>query len=198
MYDYISGKLAYLGSDHIVIDNGGIGYRVLTSKYSIEMFMKATELVTCFTELIVREDAMLLVGFSSRDELELFHKLTSVSGVGTKVGIAILSHDAYLNVATMIAKGDVKGLTAAPGVGKKTAERLVLELKDKVSSQDLVAYDTAVEESPSTTYQDALEALITLGYMKGDAQNALKGLDLTNMTTEMVIKSALKKIMGLG
>lgn len=197
MYEYIKGNITFSGSDYVVVENGGIGYRILTSLYSIESFIKSGEDITCYTELIVREDAMLLVGFSTRDELTLFHKLTSVSGVGTKVAIALLSHASYLEVSRMILTGDVKGLTAAPGIGKKTAERIVLELKDKVDNFGGMVVEDVSFEVETTSYQDAVEALIALGYVKADAQKALKGLDFEGLTTEMALKYALKKMMGL-
>jgi len=197
MIDYIKGTLAYMGSDHVVIENNGIGYKIFSSTNAMAHYQELGEMATFYTELVVREDAILLVGFTTRDELHLFQQLTSVSGVGTKVGIAILSYRPFDQIAQMIVNKDAKGLTGAPGVGKKTAERMILELKDKV-----VAYgdDLAVEASKqmvmTTDAEDALEALMALGYTKNEATSVIAGMDLTDMTTEMVIKQALRRLMG--
>ncbi|MBS7527722.1 Holliday junction branch migration protein RuvA [Fusibacter paucivorans] len=201
MIDYIKGELVHVDIDHIVVDNRGVGYQILTSKQSQNELMMMDGEIICYTQLIVREDAMLLVGFASKDERAMFQKLTSVSGIGTKVAIGMLSHQDYRQLALMIMKGDVKGITAAPGVGKKTAERLILELKDKVGhfgSETVTEMDADVTDPAiSNVYTDALEALISLGYAKHDAEHMLRGIDMTSMTAEGVIKEALKKMMGM-
>jgi Holliday junction DNA helicase RuvA len=201
MIDYIKGELVHVDVDHIVVDNRGVGYHILTSKQSQNELMMADGDIVCYTSLIVREDAMMLVGFASRDERAMFQKLTSVSGIGTKVAIGMLSHQDYRQLALMIMKGDVKGITAAPGVGKKTAERIVLELKDKVGhfggTEGVIVEATITDTAVPTVYSDALEALISLGYSKGDAEHMLRGIDVSSMTTETLIKSALKKMMGM-
>jgi Holliday junction DNA helicase RuvA len=157
--------------------------------------------IICYTQLIVREDAMQLVGFASKDERAMFQKLTSVSGIGTKVAIGMLSHQDYRQLALMIMKGDIKGITAAPGVGKKTAERLVLELKDKVGyfggEQAMTVEADMPDAANASVYSDALEALMSLGYAKNDAEHMLRGIDVASMTAESVIKAALKKMMGM-
>jgi len=186
-----------MGTDHVVIENNGIGYKIFSSKNAMSHYQEIGEIATFYTELVVREDAMLLVGFTSRDELHLFQQLTSVSGVGTKVGIAILSYKPFDQIAQMIVNKDIKGLTGAPGVGKKTAERMILELKDKVVAfGDGTEVETTDQTVMTTDAEDAIEALMTLGYTKTEALSAIAGMDLSGMTTEMVIKQALRSLMG--
>jgi len=198
MIDFIKGKLSHVFGDAVVVENQGIGYRVMTSTGSIADFSVPGEDIVIYTEMIVREDAISLVGFSTRDELNMFQLLTSVSGVGPKVGIGILSSMPYGNVASAIASQDLKALQNAQGVGKKTAERIVLELKDKVpqtlSLQTHEHVQTSANESQGN-YKDALEALLSLGYTRSEAQGVLKQVDIESMTIEEIIKTALKKLM---
>lgn len=197
MIDFIKGKLYHIDVDHIVVENNGMGYRVFTSANSISDFDVVGEEIIIHTEMIVREDAISLVGFSTKEELHMFRLLTSVSGVGTKVGIGILSSLNYISVAAIIASNDVKALTAAHGVGKKTAERIILELKDKVGKSMLISSDTNIESHVITggVESDALEALMTLGYTRNEAQSVLKLMDISGMTVEEILKAALKKLM---
>ncbi|MBF4693775.1 Holliday junction branch migration protein RuvA [Fusibacter ferrireducens] len=197
MIDFIKGKLYHIDVDHIVVENNGMGYRVFTSANSISDFDVVGEEIIIHTEMIVREDAISLVGFSTKEELHMFRLLTSVSGVGTKVGIGILSSLNYISVAAIIASNDVKAMTAAHGVGKKTAERIILELKDKVGKSMLISADTQIETHVITggVESDALEALMTLGYTRNEAQSVLKLMDISGMTVEEILKAALKKLM---
>ncbi len=197
MIDFIKGKLYHIDVDHIVVENNGMGYRVFTSANSITDFDVVGEEIIIHTEMIVREDAISLVGFSTKEELHMFRLLTSVSGVGTKVGIGILSSLNYISVAAIIASNDVKALTAAHGVGKKTAERIILELKDKVGKSMLISSETNIESHVITggVESDALEALMTLGYTRNEAQSVLKLMDISGMTVEEILKAALKKLM---
>lgn len=198
MIDFIKGKLSHVFGDAVVVENQGIGYRVMTSTGSIADFSMPGDEIIIYTEMIVREDAISLVGFSTRDELNMFQLLTSVSGVGPKVGIGILSSMPYGHVASAIASQDLKALQNAQGVGKKTAERIVLELKDKVpQTLSLQAHEhvqTSTNESQGN-YKDALDALLSLGYTRSEAQGVLKQVDIESMTIEEIIKTALKKLM---
>ena len=196
MIDYIKGKLAHVAGDVIVVENNGIGYKIYTSSVSVSDFTVPGEEVIVYTEMIVREDAISLVGFSSREELQMFQLLTSVSGVGTKVGIGILSSLPYGNLIGLIASSDVKSLTSAQGVGKKTAERIVLELKDKVPKAfSIQPSDVNEIQVDSGTQKDALDALLSLGYTRSEAQAVLKQIDISHMTIEDIIKTALRKLM---
>ncbi len=196
MIDYIKGKLAHIAGDVIVVENNGIGYKIHTSSVSVSDFTVPGEEVIVYTEMIVREDAISFVGFSSREELQMFQLLTSVSGVGTKVGIGILSSIPYGNLAGLIASSDVKSLTSAQGVGKKTAERIVLELKDKVPKAfSIQPSDINEIQVDAGTQKDALDALLSLGYTRSEAQAVLKQIDISHMTIEDIIKTALRKLM---
>lgn len=197
MIDYIKGKLIHVFGDSVVVENNGIGYKIHTSTGSASDFSMPGEEVVVFTEMIVREDSISLVGFSSREELDMFHMLTSVSGIGTKVGIGILSSMPYGQLAGIIASQDVKALQSAQGVGKKTAERIVLELKDKVPQT--LTLQAEEHEQPKIASQgvlkDALDALMSLGYTRSEAQGVVKQIDLDSMTLEEIIKASLKKLM---
>lgn len=196
MIDYIKGKLVHTTGDAVVIENNGIGYKIHTSSVSISDFSVPGEEVIVYTEMIVREDAISLVGFSSREELQMFQLLTSVSGVGTKVGIGILSSLPFGHLVGVIATGNINTLTTAQGVGKKTAERIVLELKDKVPKSFDVSDVSYVEKTmDSSTHKDALDALISLGYTRSEAQAVLKQIDFEQLTIEQIIKAALRKLM---
>ncbi|GAU78563.1 Holliday junction branch migration protein RuvA [Fusibacter sp. 3D3] len=197
MIDFIKGKLYHIDVDYIVVENNGMGYRVFTSANSVSDFDVVGEEIIIHTEMIVREDAISLVGFSTKEELHMFRLLTSVSGVGTKVGIGILSSLNYISVAAIIASNDVKSMMTAHGVGKKTAERIILELKDKVGKSMMISSDTNIESHVITggVESDALEALMTLGYTRNEAQSVLKLMDVNGMTVEQILKAALKKLM---
>ena len=197
MIDYIKGKLSHVQSDFIVVETNGIGYKVATSSVSAGDFSTPGEEVIVYTEMIVREDAISLVGFSTREELNIFHLLTSVSGVGVKVGVGILSSLPYGQLAAIIASQDIKSLQTAQGVGKKTAERIILELKDKMP-QTLSLSSADVKEATAlvgTTQSDALEALMSLGYTRSEATGVLKQIDTNGLELEAIIKLALKQLM---
>lgn len=199
MFDYLKGKLVHVDLDSIVVENQGIGFKIYTSASSISDFSVPGEDVVVYTEMIVREDLIMLVGFSTREELQMFELLTSVSGVGTKVGMGILSSVPFGHLASIIASKDVKALTAAQGVGKKTAERIVLELKDKVAKfgfADLYGSETEQIHMETGSEHDALEALLSLGYTRSEAQGVLRSMDISGLTVEQVIKLALGKMMN--
>ncbi|HSN65435.1 MAG TPA: Holliday junction branch migration protein RuvA [Fusibacter sp.] len=197
MIDFIKGKLVHSYGDSVIVENNGIGFKIHTSIGSVADFSSLGEEVVVYTELIVREDSMSLVGFSSRDELNMFQLLTSVSGIGTKVGIGILSSMPFGQLAGIIASADIKSLQSAQGVGKKTAERLVLELKDKMpQTLSLQMHEHAPASIADQSVQkDALDALMSLGYTRSEAQGVLKQIDMEQMTVEDIIKASLKKLM---
>ncbi len=197
MIDFIKGKLVHSYGDSVIVENNGIGFKIHTSIGSVADFSSLGEEVVVYTELIVREDSMSLVGFSSRDELNMFQLLTSVSGIGTKVGIGILSSMPFGQLAGIIASADIKSLQSAQGVGKKTAERLVLELKDKMpQTLSLQMHEHAPTSIADQSVQkDALDALMSLGYTRSEAQGVLKQIDMDQMTVEDIIKASLKKLM---
>lgn len=192
MYEYFKGLVAAIHSDRVVIEVGQIGYSISTSSTST-MGCKIGEYATFYTALIVREDNISLVGFSSEDELKVFKLLTTVSGIGAKVAISALSGIHFLDLTRMIILGDYDGLTKAPGVGKKTAQRIVLELRDKFSKTLSALPDAGSFIMPNGTgvVSDAIEAMIALGYRKTDVEKIISRIDSRDLTVEDVIRQAL-------
>ena len=200
MYYYIKGTLMYKGDNYIVVDASGIGYRIFTSLECIEKSPHTGSDVTVYTYLNVREDAMELYGFYSEEERAMFLMLISVSGVGPKAGLALLSVASPHKLAAAIVMGDEKLLTKASGVGPKAAKRVILELKDKIDTDTLgIDGDDGVTLSDDTeiiadSRAEAMSALVVLGYSASDAKNVLMKLDAT-LTTEELIKKALLQLM---
>jgi len=196
MIALVRGTLAYKSIDHVIIDVGGVGYRLsipLSTFYSLP----ETGEVTLFTHTHVREDALLLYGFLSIEEKELFIILIGISGVGPKLAVNILSHIPTGDLKRAIAAGDIKRLSGLPGIGKKTAERLVLELKDKVGPIDqLPASSDATSVAGLTAgalINDVISALVNLGYKENMVRKVLENMELApDLTMEEVLKGALK------
>ena len=202
MYDYIKGKIEYISDDYMVIENHGIGYKIMTSSFSMSDLNGMEDEVIVYTQLIVREDDMSICGFSSRHELTMFKLLTSVSGIGTKVALAILSSIGVYDLVAIITSGNVNALVKAPGVGKKTAQRVILELKDKVEKKmktetfSVGDIQTPQPMAVTTHSREALDALIALGYSSDEAEGVLVRFDTSDMSTEAIIKEALRLIMA--
>ncbi len=191
MYEYISGKLDNTGEDYIVIDVTGIGYKLFTSQNTIKIMRKG-DMVKAYTHLIVKEDDLVLYGFADRDELHMFKLLLSVSGVGPKAGVSLLSQYKANEIATAIISKDIVKLTKASGIGKKIAERIVLELKDKIDTESAIA---AVENvGGDSDAAQVIEALTALGYNYTMATNAVMKIADTNKPIDMMIKDALKML----
>ena len=196
MIALVRGTLAYKSIDHVIVDVGGVGYRLsipLSTFYSLP----ETGEISLFTHTHVREDALLLYGFLSLEEKELFIILIGISGVGPKLAVNILSHIPVGDLKRAIAEGDIKRLSGLPGIGKKTAERLVLELKDKVGPiNDLPASSDAtsvVGSSAGALINDVISALVNLGYKENLARKVLENMELApDLTMEEVLKGALK------
>ena len=200
MYYYVSGQVAHVEPYLAVIDCGGVGYACRTTAYTISQIKKGDR-AKLFTCLSVREDAMDLYGFFSQEELKLFQQLISVSGVGPKAALAILSSSTPANLAMSIITGDEKTLTRAAGVGKKIAQRVILELKDKLAkgqtisgSGESVTMD-AVTIIPQNKLSEASAALAVLGYSQAEINVALKGVDIDGQPLEQVIRMALKNMV---
>ncbi len=195
MYDYIKGTLMRKADNFAVVDVSGVGYRVSTSAASLRNTGEAGDTVTFYTHLYVREDIFELYGFTTTEERSTFELLISVSGVGPKAALNILSSVDAGSFALAVVTGDAKTITAAQGVGPKLAQRIILELKDKIKTEDLVR-SNAIDILPQTTQEsEALEALVVLGYSPAAAIHALKGLD-GGLSLEDTIKQALKKLLG--
>lgn len=192
MISSLRGKLIYSDTNSVVVECGGVGMRCITSLKTIASLPKIGSEVFLFTHLSVREDALDLFGFSSESELSTFKLITSVNGVGPKIGVAILSEFTPEQVALFIASADSKSLSKANGVGGKLANRIILELKDKVdasgASAEIAAVASASENSNS---RDAIDALISLGFTRSEASLAVGHFD-PQQSTETLIKEALK------
>lgn len=194
MISYIKGVIDSVESDRVIIENNQIGYNILMPATSLETLGVGEE-VKIYTYFNVREDSMQLFGFFSKEELELFKKLISVSGVGPKGGLAIVSALPGEQLQMAIISGDAKAISKAQGIGAKTAQRIIIELKDKIDLEEII--HTPENESISGSIQsDTVDALVSLGYSKGDAFSAVKKIEITeNMDVEEVLKKALKNIL---
>ena len=196
MYEYISGTVAAIGLNLAVIDCGGVGYACKTTVHTLAKIQvgKAAKL---FAHLNVREDLMELYGFISDQERSCFLMLTSVSGVGPKAALSILSSTSPEGFAAAIITGDERVLTAAPGIGKKIAQRLILELKDKLTKGQLFEYGEAYAGTgttiiPQNKASEAAAALAVLGYHPSEVSVALKDIDMESLELQDIIKAALK------
>lgn len=200
MFYYLNGTVAHIEPYLAVIDCNGVGYACRTTTYTLSA-LKQGERGKLFTYLNVREDAVELYGFATAEELRMFQQLISVSGVGPKAALSILSASTPANLALSIITGDEKALTCAPGIGKKIAQRVILELKDKLAKGQTInaageAYGgTGVTVIPENKLSEATAALAVLGYSQGEINLALKGIDLDSLTLEQIIKEALKKMV---
>lgn len=201
MYEYIKGKYIGINKDYIIIENNGIGYKIFTSGATMADLPKCGEEVMLYLEQIVREDFIGLYGFNNREELDMFKLLISISGVGSKAALSLLSISRINNLKYAILMEDDKHLCRAPGIGKKTAGRIILELKDKIKTED-VAEGVDIQEGfedlvPVNTNSvgEALGALLALGYSEKEAENALKKVN-RHETVENIIKECLRVLMG--
>ena len=200
MFYYLNGTVAEIAAGLAVIDCGGVGYACATTNYTLSQLKKG-ERARLYTYLHVREDIFELYGFASQQELNSFKMLIGVSGVGPKAALAILSATTPQNLALSIVTEDEKALTAAQGIGKKIAQRIILELKDKlakgqtISAKGEVYGGSGVTVIPENKLSEASAALAVLGYSQGEINVALKGIDLDSLTLEQIIKAALKKMM---
>lgn len=202
MYAYIKGELAEINIDHIVIETGGIGYQIFIPGQTFEYLPALGEELKVYTYLYLREDAMILYGFLTKDDLELFKLLISVSGIGPKGGLAILSTLDADDLRFAVLSGDAKAIAKAPGVGGKTAQRVILELKDKMSLEDAFEKKTQhvqeVVNAPAagSVKNDAVLALTALGYSSTESLKAVSRVEITDgMDVEDVLKAALKHIL---
>ena len=199
MFYYISGKVTVIEPGMVVIDAGGVGYALNTS-YTSARSVKTGEQATFYTYLHVREGIFELYGFARREELSCFKQLIAISGVGPKAAIAILGAVTPEKLALCVISGDEKALTAAPGIGKKLAQRILLEMKDKMSKDQLEAASgssgIAMPElvAPGGAMEDALAALAVLGYPRAVAVNALQGVDTNGLATDEIVRAALKRL----
>lgn len=202
MFYYLKGELAHREINTCVIDCGGVGYKLTVSyNTSDALFSKLGKEVKLFTHLAVREDGVELFGFGSYEEKECFNRLTSVSGIGPKAAMSILSTMTPEKLAVAICTEDAKAIAKAPGIGGKSAARIILELKDKMSAEMLNSSISSAGKATSapdlvlnSAVSEATEALAVLGYDKNAILSAMKGIDTSSGDPGQIIKLALKKL----
>ncbi|MCD8142777.1 MAG: Holliday junction branch migration protein RuvA [Clostridiales bacterium] len=200
MFYYLYGTVAHIAPYLAVLDCGGVGYACKTTNFTLSTLHKG-EKAKLYTHLAVKEDDVTLYGFATEEERNLFLLLLSVSGVGPKAALSILSTSSPSSLALAIITGDLKALTSAAGVGKKLAQRIVLELKDKLAKEQDAQFqngglspanqDTVI---PEDKLSEAGAALQVLGYHQNEINAALKGLDVSALTLEELVKQALKRL----
>ena len=194
MYYYIKGELVLRKENFAVIDNGGVGYKLYASAKTLESFREGDK-VTLYTYLNVHEDVFDLYGFATEDEQTMFLRLLSVSGVGPKAALAVLSVVTPKELALAVITKDSKILTKASGVGVKMAQRIILELADKLKDSEILPEGDAEKTSISTDAQsEAVSALMVLGYSQNEAKSAVSDIDKA-LNTEEIVKRALIKLM---
>ena len=197
MISYIIGEIKYIGEDSFVIENNNIGY-LINSSFNTIKTLEINNEFKIFTKMNVREDDISLFGFSSKDELEVFELLTSVSTIGPKNAIAVLSTLNVDKIKLAIVNNDIDTLTKAKGIGKKTASRIILELVDKVKkmaiNEDLTISDIKITGTNSEI-DVAREALINLGYQRNSIDKVLSSLKDSDLSLEEIIKEALKRMI---
>jgi Holliday junction DNA helicase RuvA len=198
MYAYIKGKLAAKSNEYVIVDNGGIGYKIFTAFSTIESIGSEGDDVKLFTHHYVREDNINLFGFRSMEELSMFEMLLSVSGVGPKAAIAVLSTLSPSKFSLCVITDDAKSLTKAQGIGLKTAQRIILELRDKIKKEDItsITQSGSVDTpSDSSVTGEAISALMVLGYSPIEARNAVSAVYKEGTELEVLIKAALKSLV---
>ena len=204
MIAFVRGEIENISEDNVVIDTGGIGYNVKISAGTADRLPGLGREVKLYTYTCVREDAFWLYGFLTRDELEIFKKLITVNGIGPKGGLAILSVMTTDDLRFAIMSGDARAIAKAPGIGAKTAGRVILELKDKIFLEDTLiqkemdSYTGASSEENNSAGNEAVEALVALGYSASDALRAVKQVysepSAEELDAETILKQALKHI----
>lgn len=195
MYAYIKGILQVKSSNFVVIENNEIGYKIYMSAKSIGTIGEIGEKVKVYIHYHVREDEISLYGFNSEEELRMFEILINVSGVGTKSAISMLSDISPSSFALAVINDDVKRLTKIPGVGNKTAQRLILELKDKLKKENISNdEDNSYDVKENIIDSDAVTALQVLGYSKKEIEAVLQKIDINGLNTEEIIKLALQNL----
>ncbi len=201
MISYIRGELVAVEKEKVIIDVGGVGYGIFVPESAMGLLPQMGNEVKLYTYLNVREDAMQLFGFLTRDDLEIFKLLIGVSGIGPKGGLSILSKLTADDLRFAIMSGDSKAISAAPGIGKKTAEKVIIELKDKLDIEQILNPSDSetksaikMDSSANEVQSEAVQALVALGYGSTESLKAVNKVNSENMTVEEVLKQALKNL----
>ena len=194
MFAYIKGLLEMKSSGYIVIDINGLGYKIFMSQNNIDSIGELHNIIKVFTYVKVREDDIIIFGFKTQEELKMFELLISVSGVGAKSALVMLSCIEPSDFAIAVISNDVKVLTKVPGIGNKSAQRIILELKDKLKEEQL---EEKLKDSSkrlkdnNENINEAISGLMVLGYSKKDIEKAFEHLDIDNLSIEDLIKKGL-------
>lgn len=196
MFAYIKGSLEQKSNNYVVIDVGGIGYKIFMATKAIETLGEIGKVVKVHTHYYVREDNISLYGFNTNEELHMFELLLQVSGIGAKSAIAMLSEISPSSFALAVISDDISQLVKIPGIGKKTAARIVLELKDKLKTEEAITKTEEVKLSITNEEEtsEAIAALQVLGYTKREIEKALENVDTKNLQLEEIIKQGLKNL----
>ena len=194
MFAYIKGTLEEKGNGYVIVEAGGIGYKIFMSNNSIGILGELKQIVKVHTYYYVREDNISLYGFTTKEELSMFELLLSVSGIGAKSAITMLSNIEPSEFALAVITNDIKKLTKIPGVGNKSAQRIVLELKDKLKADNELSKSEEIisQIEKDDILDEATAALQILGYTRRDIEDVYKKFDRTSMSTEEVIRAALR------
>jgi len=194
MISYIKGEVVKKGIDYLILDNNNIGYYINTSFSTLEKISEKEKIII-LTYMHIREDIIALYGFLTSDEIDLFKKLISVNGIGPRAGLSVLSTYEVNTVKEIILKEDVSGLSKVPGIGKKTASKIILELKDKVGTvEELQGSEIVV----SSEMSDVIEALTSLGFNYAEVKKTLGNMELSGKSENDIIKEALKNLNRQG
>ncbi len=204
MISYIKGEIVYNDAEGVIIENNGIGYRVIVPAFSAQKLCSQRGEVIVHTYMSVREDGITLFGFASPEERELYEKLISVSGIGPKAAVSILGCLTPQQLITAIVSGDSAAIARAPGIGKKTAQRVILDLKDKIGNEEIAEVfegSEAMEISQTAAADDdrseAVEALIALGYSRSEAVRAVSRIYNEGMDVQKILSAALRELSRL-
>jgi len=193
LLEYIKGKIIHIGDEYVIIENNGIGYRIMTSMNTISNINPETTDILLYTHIVIREDGIFLYGFDSAEEIDTFKLLITVSKVGPKLACAILSCLNTSRLKMAIVTNDISLLCKCSGVGKKTAERIILELKDKID-ENSINYGDIKLNNLNSILEEVTEACISLGYNKYEIRNVLEQIEVENLEIEEIIKIVLRKL----
>lgn len=196
MYSYIKGTVKYLGDKYIVLECNNIGYHIQTSTFTISDLQIQDE-ITMYTHMVVNDAGIFLYGFSKIEELDMYKLLNKVSSIGPRSALAILSTLSVNQIKLSIINNDYKSLQKAPGVGKKTAGKIIIELQDRIDKNELIEDNEIVVESKvsnSENYNIAKDALINLGYTRYEISKVLDKIDVNSLELEDIIKLALVQL----
>ena len=199
MFAYIKGVLESKNENYVVVDVNGIGYKIFMPNRGISKLPEIGDMVKVHTYYYVREDNISLYGFNTQEELKMFELLISVSGIGTKSALAILSEISPSSFALSVISGDVSSLVKIPGIGNKTAQRMILELKDKFKTEQAITKNSIENmdigySNINDNISEASSALQVLGYTKREVDKVLSNSDFSKLSVEDIIKEALKKL----